>query len=86
MSCGLCYPSGRSPARGDGSGRAAPVLLHRLFRPRFRGDAMTTVSVSQLAFQAAELLDVTHSQDVRGPRTHQARRVLAIWLDTGAEV
>ena len=44
---------------------------------------MTKVSISAVAMSVASLLDATQHLDDRGPRTHQARRFLAGWLDTG---
>lgn len=42
-----------------------------------------TKSITALALQAAGALDRTHDVGERGPKTFQARQLLAAWLDTG---
>jgi hypothetical protein len=44
---------------------------------------MRTKSITALAMQAAGALDSTHDVGERGPKTLQARNLLAAWLDTG---
>lgn len=44
---------------------------------------MKNVNLTALAAQAAGALDLTHDLDGRGPKTFEARKFLATWLDTG---